>query len=261
MELYLPVFAALLVTVYGCSTPGRDKSDAPLEEKVYKSQFVVYGTVLNKFPDPVYSEKDVFAAVVSVKCTYKGGMLPINITVVGAGKMSGCPEANIHEMTDYILFLKSRNDKYYDIEFSPMTGDPQAIDEILIVCDLVLVYTKGSQAEKDRECPEIFEDVESEEDCLRYHPPQKNANFSTQAPNITTKDKIITSDLEEEPEPEPEPEKDVKINDSDEYGGKSPGQGKGTGQSAISDNGNGKEIYSLSGFFLLTCTAIASFLL
>ncbi|KAK3604344.1 hypothetical protein CHS0354_000343 [Potamilus streckersoni] len=259
MELYLPVFAALFVTAYGCSAPGRDRPDAPLEEKIYKSQFVAYGTVLETFPDPVYSEKDVYAAAVSVKCTYKGGMLPINVTVVGAGKMPRCPEVNLHKMTDYILLLKSRTDKYYDVEFGPMTGDPQMIDEILIVCDLALVYTKGSDAEKNDDCPEIFEDVQTEENCLRYNPPQNNATFSTQSPNITTKDTVIKSYPDGEPEPEPEP--DIKINDSDKSESKSMGNGKRTGQSAISDNGNGKELYSLSGFLLFTCTSVATFLL
>lgn len=65
----------------------RESRGEPQEgKKIFYSSRVLFATVVELIPDPVFKRAGVKAAKLDIACIYKGGELPSRITVVGTGK-------------------------------------------------------------------------------------------------------------------------------------------------------------------------------
>lgn len=188
MEYTYLLLACVFVCANGCTEfPSwvRDKleadPDATDSKKVFYSHRVLFATVLELKPDPVFKREGVKAAALDVICIYKGGLVPKSITVLGAGnlkgELEGCPAVHLEPGQSYVFFLNNQTGRHYEIEFEPLGGDPTIIlDDLTIYCGLELKFPAGLP--KNDECYEPI----GEEYCEAYKP----ETTTTQEPPPTT---------------------------------------------------------------------------
>ena len=89
-------YVVILLFVVACVSGCRDFSHKPWVRqttgegtegmKIHYSDRVLFATVTELIPDPVHKKDGVQAAKVDIVCIYKGGQLPKQITIIGAGK-------------------------------------------------------------------------------------------------------------------------------------------------------------------------------
>lgn len=89
MEMNLIIWAfvpfLLFGLILGCSPI--DGEEPTLDQNIYYSDIVVYGTAKRRLEDPKYGHFDsAYMVEFEVMCSYKGGPLPQMINITGAGK-------------------------------------------------------------------------------------------------------------------------------------------------------------------------------
>lgn len=159
-----------------------DDSDGTDGKKVYYSHRVLFATVLELVADPVFKRPGVEAASLDIICIYKGGQLPQKIKVVGTGnangEIHGCPAVTLEVGQSYVFFLNDKTDRFYEVEFAPLSGDPTIIlDDLTIHCGLTREFPTGLPV--NEECYETMDNAT----CERHIPPTSTTSTTTAAPN------------------------------------------------------------------------------
>ncbi|XP_045164373.2 uncharacterized protein LOC123528603 [Mercenaria mercenaria] len=154
MEFKVYLFSVLTVA-YGCSEPEGGYKEPTPADNVFYSKHVVVGEVTELLqPDPIFEDmygNSTYGAMVTVRCTYKGGPLPGRIQIGGAGYIPGhCSSKDLEKGKKYVLFLRGKEENGHSYEQSQIAVLEDELKNYLNVCDLHMQYPeeKGMALER-----------------------------------------------------------------------------------------------------------------